>query len=560
LSAHPGNPARRNGNILSAVGIALLVISFLLLLIRFAGIFAEYQFGDAGLTLSRELPVGSSEYGFSKTVKTHVISIADQGNQSVLILSVDGSEVKLISAGVDGSIDSQRNYPLDLSQSVAISAAILDDGSLQIWHLSRDLFRTVLDPRSDSQRSELVAESVLDFSARDDYLVFRTLSGLYAVQSDGQARRISDQRVLDYAFDRGDSGLIAIATVETLSPDAVANRRSSYRSRLYTGPVLTELESMERIVELVPPGQSDYHRQIVDIHAGTAGIDIAYLFEDRRFGINYLSFIRAGEEAYGVKSHLAALPNFSSRYTLFEADDGKSGLIFQREDNKGVNLALYTQGYPDEDQSGVSIEKLSDTRYLSRLGGYHRIAGRNVLVFSDLREERRQIYIASDHPNAIARGQQREPGDWIYVAGMTLLLALVASIMGFLFIMATAPPALIAGALMGRVRRRAIPWRMATYGLSLALYVPAKLLAMSNLMAKPSNTALFPISPGAPMLLAGAGTAAMAFLMFLIINRPWQDREDNPVSGVIRIILYDYTLTVPLFLIYLAASLLIRSI
>jgi hypothetical protein len=147
LSAHPGNPARRNGNILSAVGIALLVISFLLLLIRFAGIFAEYQFGDAGLTLSRELPVGSSEYGFSKTVKTHVISIADQGNQSVLILSVDGSEVKLISAGVDGSIDSQRNYPLDLSQSVAISAAILDDGSLQIWHLSRDLFRTVLDPR-----------------------------------------------------------------------------------------------------------------------------------------------------------------------------------------------------------------------------------------------------------------------------------------------------------------------------------------------------------------------------------------------------------------------------
>jgi hypothetical protein len=62
------------------------------------------------------------------------------------------------------------------------------------------------------------------------------------------------------------------------------------------------------------------------------------------------------------------------------------------------------------------------------------------------------------------------------------------------------------------------------------------------------------------MLLAGAGTAAMAFLMFLIINRPWQDREDNPVSGVIRIILYDYTLTVPLFLIYLAASLLIRSI
>jgi hypothetical protein len=558
----------------------ILITGVLGLLVLFAFEFASFMYFRGDLVLSRELAVGRSSYGFSQTVKTHVVAAADPFAPRALIAAVDGSQLKIIQLAADGSTEAEWQLEADLSDAIAIAPVIPAADRLFLYFQTGGL--ELLDVNlidGTSSRREL-APAIRDFRTAGDLVVYRTDGGLYTLDQAFEPVRLAGPEVRSFAMAalpggtarRGQSP-IYLATVESVS-----GAGGQIRSMLYGGPVLGDLSAMPESVELVSAGREDYYRNLVDLRASGTGVSALYLFEDNRFAVNYLSFIRASlplasssasdgaaESSGRLLSHREALPFFNSRYTLIDASpfDGTDAVIFQREDLKGVNLAILAHDYgrPIGPEGTTSrVRDLTDTRYLSRLGAYLTIGEMRMLVFSDLRNDHRQLYVASGHPDAVARGRELAAADYAYIAGMTAVLAAVATVLGFLYVLASFSPTLVAGVLFSRIGGRSRKAYVLRLTAGTLVYLPVKLGIMSSLLVKPANTIMFPFPDHTWAYVAGFLTLAAAYLITLVGEpSPDQDRSGS-ISALLRLLFRDYAFTVPLFLIYIVGSVLIRSI
>ncbi|AHC13885.1 hypothetical protein [Salinispira pacifica] len=537
--------------------IAVVIISVLLLLL-YAYSLGQKEIAPPSPGMSNAIPLFSAEYGFSRISPGHVDVLSDGENSAVA--SVDGSRVRVALLGPDGKISQNRDIPADISQSRVFHLHQPESGA-QEWAIQLSSLALVVEGGSQPGiRYISPAGSVEQISAdgellrvEGEYALFREDGGLYAVNLN---RRESDPlvmiegRVLSYAAASVNEGLHAAAVIET-SPGIREIVHSFLPVDSLHGPSVRNLGA----------AGNDNPEDLMDIHVTDNTLSMLFLFRDIRFGVNRISALQWKLAPRPERKDLGTLemPMYRSKYRILNARENFMEYNAQIETLEGVNIAGFTMS-PDEPPE---FRLFTKTRSMSKFAGLADMGPDEHIIFYDVENEKRQLYLASSNPGLIEQSIRVDGGLIGYVAGMTLAMTLSAGGLGliFLFTIMVAASLFLTSLLSTRFKNPRLKAALPAAA-GVALHISISLIILNFLMNETAHLSFRPAVGGGSQAFFLVSLLLSLIAAGLSFGPHWATRFRECTAGslYLRFFIYQYVFYTLHMGVYVASSMILTHI
>lgn len=434
--------------------LTVVAISIILLLI-YAFSLGKRELSPPSVGTSNAILLFSADYGFSKINPGHVALLSN--GREAAIASVDGERIRMGILGAGGALEQSLSIPVDLSNSRIFflhspdsegaapdSAVDADGGSRGAPNGGADSNENTVESFQPDKLA-LVAEGggypgIWHFPAdgpgeqiraagellqvEGDYALFREDGGLYALdlnRRNSEPLALIQGRVLSYASASRNEGLHAAAVVE--SGTGIREIVHSFLPR----------DSQEQPVTWnMGPAAEDELENLMDIHVSGETLSMLFLYRDKRFGVNRISALQWSLPLHSTRKNVGMLemPFYRSKYRILNARENSVEFNAQVETPEGVNIAGVTMNY----NAPPDFRLLSKTRSMSKFAGSADMGHDTDIIFYDVENEKRQLYLASSDPALIERSMRIDGSLIAYVAGMTLAMTLSAGGLGLIFL------------------------------------------------------------------------------------------------------------------------------
>jgi hypothetical protein len=519
---------------------ALAAALILLLLLLYGFTLTRSLVSPPSKYMSREVALTETEYGFSKTVNSHILTSVFPSGDSALILIVNGNALKTLEIDIQGQILSEKSFDINLSQASLVDISFLTQNKLGIFYKTDALYHAELTLDSGVVNIQKKAENVLYFDSHKEHLVFGNREGLFALSPDStDPFKIFNGRVLDFKLVCDDGGCYTVL-VHDLSFDMVR------LELLFCSSVFGSCE--ERMAVDVP---SKYFSDIQDLRIDDGILTILYKYEDGRNSSNQMTLqkikLPEGEKFFEER---VSVPLYHSNYRLMESSGDESRFIYQTESVNGVNLAM---GVIAEDGQFTS-HLITKTKTMSKLAGSFLLGDQRALIFSDINYDKRAVFFASDDTKMIKSTTRFRTVSFWYPVLTSLLLYLVSLITGSLYLLALLPlPVLFLFISDHYIFHKMESPELLQNSLTSVIHTIVKLLLTYMFISSSFNYSFQAAFIGAPQLILPILIISSLVSALLSIKK-------RGVDFYISFAIYDYLFYTGLISMYLTTSILLGKV
>ncbi|MDA3958680.1 hypothetical protein [Oceanispirochaeta sp.] len=529
----------------------ILSLIILFLLFWYGYSFTETLISPPSHEMSRELELSDMDYGFSKTVNYHVLTISPKDSELVTLLSVDGKELQIITLNIKGEAKDWITIDLDLSQASKITAAYLKPDIIRLFYKISSLFQVDIQVNTGFYSVKRIEETLSDFESDGSLLVFLNSDGLQYKHTAFDEDQIPISSGVIHSFKVVQSGKkLFVLSIHKNKWDTIDIHLTEINSD-------TGLFRDKIISENVPAKEYKY---LKDTALGDPVLTALYASRDRKNKVNRMmiqkSDLNSGEI---TQENRVSVPLFNSKYKIIDSDTETTRFIYQKDTKKGVDLAVVTLG-----NDGSSSEILyTKTKSMSKLAGYFTLGEYKGIIFSDINYEKRALFFASNHPEIMKSTTTLSTIPLWYPLGTTLLLFLVSLIAGGLYLLALLPLPVFSAFLLDYFLR-ATHRRLYIIKTSLVtfLHTGMKLFLSSVLISSAGNFIFHPLYFGKTphIYIILILSSLITYILALRVNKAQKETTNGCMSFYYRFCGMDYLLFVPLIIMYLISSILLSKI
>jgi len=533
------------------VEILIFILILILLLFWYALSFTLHLISPPSDIMSREMEISSLDYGFSKILNRHVITLPQEERGLVTVLAVDGEELQIIDIDITGKTRQWKTIDLDLSQASNIEAVYTGDNRIRILYLTLALYEAEIHLEDGRCSVEKIEEGVAGFDMAGPFAVLNKGSS-YKILNTQSGREVlipASGEIQSFCAGLG-NGNLEILSVEKRNWETVAitlNEMDTASGKVTQYSVYNSVTSK-------------FYKELADVRILGNELTALYRYRDRRYGVNRMTIqkIDLGGKKI-IKEEKYSVPLFNSSFTLVESLPGTTGFIHQFDNGGGVNLAMAVV-----DEDGVLTEKaLTKTKSMSKLAGYFTLGGFHGIVFSDINFDKRALLFASDQPQVMKDRSRFSTLPFWYPASTTLLIFLVSVIAGGLFLLGEVPLPAGTAFLLDRFSKAVHrPLYLVKTGFITVIHTVIKVILTRVLLMSGQNIRFRPLLFGTPpaFYTALVLSALLCSFLALRLNRKQKANLNECMSFYYRFSIMDYLLYVPLMIMYLISSILLSKI
>ena len=381
-----------------------------------------------GVTMSRFLATGPSE-GFSREVEIGAVLSGEKNDinshvntlvlsdEEILVTAVDDQKVKLYKVSRLGKVIEEDVLDLNLFHASEISTSIDHEGILTLIYLEDDLYKVLIDLDTlEFQRTKL-AEEVEFFLRNGQTIVFQQDSDLYgmSVEDPGEVMPLLTGPIKSYALDQDQSTGIyhLMATIKNANEVDLVYIQ------------FNEDFKVEKNFLIEEGSANSYLKNIRALHVEEDLVTGIFVWTDRIYGNNNLTV-----HQYDI--HTAKkLTDYSRKFSIHnsppiivDVKDDQVKILLQEDVHYGVNIVEVLMS---EDQESI-IKPLTKTRKLSLSSSYFKFGDDQGLVFFDLVDNKKIIYLASSNQDLVEKTTKALTINPIRIFGMFLMVAVLAAL------------------------------------------------------------------------------------------------------------------------------------
>ncbi|MBF9014671.1 MULTISPECIES: hypothetical protein [unclassified Oceanispirochaeta] len=490
--------------------------------------------------MSREIPIIETEYGFSRTVNSHILTRVFPSGDSALVLCIDGTALKILEIDIQGQILNEKSFKIDLSQASQIEISSLSRKTLGIVYKTDALYHADLSLDGGTTAVRKMADNVLYFNSHEEALVFGNHEGLFVLSPEiTDPLKIFSGRVLDFKLACDDSGCYTVI-VHDMSFDTVR------LELLFCSPVSGDCE--ERMSLDV---SAKYFSDLQDLRIDDGILTVLYKYEDGRNRSNQLTFQKIKLPEGGVIfEERVSVPLYHSNYRLLEGSQDDSRFIYQTDSVNGVNLAMGVIGGDGE----FSSHLITKTKSMSKLAGSFMLGEKRALVFSDINYDRRALFFASDDSQMIKSTTRFRTVPFWYPLLTTLLIYLVSLFSGSLYLLALLPlPVLFLFVSDHYIFHKMESPELLQNSLTAGIHTIVKLLLTYMFISSTFNYSFQPAFIGAHVII-------LPILILFSLASAGLSMSKRGVDFYISFAVYDYLFYTGLITMYLTTSILLGKV
>ena len=536
-----------------SIPMEIMIFGLLLLILLFwyALSFTLHLISPPSEAMSREMEISSLDYGFSKILNHHVITIRQKGSDVATILAVDGRDLQIIDIDIEGKTRKWKTVDLDLSQASDIAADFVDSDTIRLLFFTSGLYQADINKSDGRYTLREIAEEISGFD----------MAGHYAVIYKGSALSL---------FNTADgSGFLVqpSSDIQSFKAGIAGNRLEilsiSKKNWETVGIALHEIDpagKTKTTFSIYDSASSKYFRELSDLRVSGNVLTALYKYRDRRYGVNRMTIQKIDLIQKRIISEVrCSVPLFNSSFTLIDSPPGTVKFIHQIDSINGINLSIATV-----DEEGVLAETpITKTKSMSKLAGYFTIGDYQGIVFSDINFDKRALLFASSQPRVMKDRSRLSTLPVWYPAGTTMLIFLVSIIGGGLFLLVEIPLPAAAAFLLDRFSKALHkPWYHVKTGLVAVIHTAVKLLLTRVLLASGQNFRFRPLLFGsAPeFYIILTAFTVICYILAIRMNRSQMMNPNGCMSFYFRFSFMDFLLYVPMVVMYLISSVLLSKI
>jgi hypothetical protein len=420
------------------------MILALVLLLFFTYVLADHFTSSPSPGISRELYVGEVEMAPYGVFRDHIAAFPGSETGTLTVAAVDGTSMRIFYLDDLGHVRDEKEFAVNLSYDSRIAGYTRSDGALCLFAGDRELRRFVIDPSGDSLTEEILLPGIQDFVGSGPMLMAYGPEGLWGWNDElgvrvGLIAKIDIERA---AAARTDGGLLT-ALVQTRDTDHFDVRLLGFDSDFN---ITTDRFILQGTAD-------DRFRHLRDIRVQDGTVFLLFTRRDTKYGQNEITMLQIPQDADGEnREYQSRVPLRNGRFQFVDYTvDAPPPFLFRWNTVFGSNLALGTWTF-DNDRPQLDVAPLTKTRPLSVLDSFLNVGANRMLVFSDIVENRRTIFIASNDPNLVTSTTHWFRADWGGVVSTALLHGILALFFGVVAFMVAASPALLLVYLFDRLR------------------------------------------------------------------------------------------------------------
>ncbi|MDC7235920.1 MAG: hypothetical protein PQJ58_22040 [Spirochaetales bacterium] len=492
--------------------------------------------------MSREIPLAQAEYGFSKTVNSHVRTAVLPSGSSQYILCVDGSRVLVLETDVQGKILREQSFDLDLSRASLMQISTASSQGLGVFFRTDALYRADLSMTTGEIKLQNLTDKARYFDSDGESLVYGNRDGLFVLHPDySEPVNIFPGSVLDFRLVCDGPGCYTLIIHEQ-SFDTVR------MEVLYCSPSVMDCTTL-----LSLDVSAKYFSDLQDLRLEGRELIALYKYENGRNRTNEMMVQKiglSGDKASILWQQSTEVPLYHSNYRLMEGEGNDVRFIYQTDSSQGVNLAMAVMG----SEGLISTHLLSKTKSMSKLGGAEVLEGRRVLVFSDINYEKRSLLFASSDPAVMESTSRFRTLPFWYPFLTTVLVYFVSLITGSLYLLVLLPvPVLVMLITEKLVFHRMESPAPLQDSLITLVHTAVKIVLTNMIISSAFNYSFQPAFIGAPAVL-------LTVVILFTIPPVLLSLKKRGIDFYISFAVYDYLFYTGLVVMYLTTSILLTKV
>ncbi|MDA3846823.1 MAG: hypothetical protein PF505_09845, partial [Vallitaleaceae bacterium] len=162
----------------------IIIVIGMLLMCLYAYTAADFLSLAPSDEMSREIKLAEVDYGFSKTIKSHVLTLSAPDGESITVVAIDGVKTRLLKIDSMGNILNDILIDSDLSQATNLEGYFMNDTDLVLFYDNGNLNKLIIDTTTGTiVTNEIVIGDIKSFISHEGYVIYETDNGLYGIDT-----------------------------------------------------------------------------------------------------------------------------------------------------------------------------------------------------------------------------------------------------------------------------------------------------------------------------------------------------------------------------------------
>ncbi|MFH2112946.1 MAG: hypothetical protein ABIJ86_00395 [Spirochaetota bacterium] len=498
---------------------------------------------------SREVAVGTVDYGFISNIQTPVVTVVNS-DDTLTIVAMDGHVTTFLTLDASGTVLDRFHIDLDLYKASQLDAYRTGLDTLVLYYVEDNLYMATVDMQAHTYHSSMVEPEVRTFVCNENLLVLEKFDGLFGMDVSRGTPPVTlvSGVILDYA-----------ATIEGGVFHVLAGIRNDEAMDIRA--IVTD-NGFSRIKDILILGKTrDYYlKTIQDVFVQDQLLTGLYVWTDKKYGLNHLTVQQMDlRDGAMINSFSNSFPIHKGRFVMDEASDGRVTILMQDHVHRGVNLVRTTM----EQGKDPKVVPLTKTRGLSQLSGYFDIGQEKGLVFWDSIHTTRAVSFASTQAALVQATTSIRTVNYISLVGITLFVILAAAFIGTIpYLMFTSLVPLVVMLVMTRFTveyRNKVCLQNAVagaVGTALKLFLTWHLIhGMGHFDFRPA------LIGGEPMIyLALVASSVVSWLIASLQTRNDRKYDSGALKSFAVYLLADYAQYIMMVLVYVGSAMILDKI